>query len=508
MRRGEVVAGKYRLVRELGAGAQGRVWEAVHLQMGTPLALKMLDPNLAATADYVARFKREASAAAALRSSHVVQIFDFGVADSGMPYIAMELLEGEDLGTRLDRITRLKPAAVSSVVTQVARALVRAHKRGIIHRDLKPDNIFLCASEDEGELVKVLDFGVAKGVGGINLARTGTGIVVGTPYYMSPEQAQGEKRIDHRTDLWAVGVIDFEAMIGRRPFEATNLGDLLVKICTASPPRPSSVWPNVPLGFDEWFLRACARKPEDRFNTAKEMAATLAVICGSVPPGLSDSSYVGVPTAVPPDREAMRQAASVRLVEPREASGAADDEETPDENDPTQVMVELPEEIRNAAGIVRLIDDDATPSEPRTVLERPPVERVAPRPVAVQAPPRAPAQKLPAPIPAPPAARTPAEPVSKPPAAVHQAKPPAAPARALHSPPPVHEPEVTDDDDDAVELFDAKELAANIAREQRLQQERAARERRLAFVKRWALPFAILFAFSVAAVVVVLLTRK
>jgi len=194
--------------------------------MGTPLAIKMLDPNLSATADYVARFKREASAAAALRSAHVVQIFDFGVTEGGTPYIAMELLEGEDLGTRLDRITRLKPAQASSVITQVARALTRAHKRGIVHRDLKPDNIFLCVSEDEGELVKVLDFGVAKGVGGVNLARTGTGIVVGTPYYMSPEQAQGEKRIDHRTDLWALGVIAFELLTGSLPIDvrAASIG--------------------------------------------------------------------------------------------------------------------------------------------------------------------------------------------------------------------------------------------------------------------------------------------
>lgn len=480
------------------------MWEALHLQMGTPLAVKMLDPNLAATADYVARFKREASAAAALRSSHVVQIFDFGVTDQGMPYIAMELLEGEDLGTRLDRLTRLKPIQVSSVVTQVARALVRAHKRGIIHRDLKPDNIFLCNAEDEGELVKVLDFGVAKGVGGINLARTGTGIVVGTPYYMSPEQAQGEKRIDHRTDLWALGVIAFETMIGRRPFEATNLGDLLVKICTASPPRPSSIWPNAPVGFDEWFLRACARKVEDRFNSAKEMAATLAVICGSVPAALSDSSYVGIPEAVPPDRDALRRSASVRLVEPS-ATSDNDQDETPDENDPTQVMVDLPEEIRQAAGVVRLLDDDATPSEPRAVVPLAAPARAAPPPVPAQA--QRPRRDVLKPV----ARRAPQDaPARQAPAARSAPSPlPSQPAKPIASEPPRERPQYgSDDDDDAVELFDAKELAANIAREQKLQAERKAHEHRMDLLRRWALPAAILFAFSVAAVLAVVLMRK
>jgi len=483
------------------------VWEAVHLQMGTPLAIKMLDPNLSATADYVARFKREASAAAALRSAHVVQIFDFGVTEGGTPYIAMELLEGEDLGTRLDRLTRLKPAQASSVITQVARALTRAHKRGIVHRDLKPDNIFLCVSEDEGELVKVLDFGVAKGVGGVNLARTGTGIVVGTPYYMSPEQAQGEKRIDHRTDLWALGVIAFEAMVGRRPFEATNLGDLLVKICTAAPPRPSSIWPNAPAGFDEWFLRACARKPEDRFNTAKEMAATLAVVCGTVPAALSDSSYVGIPVAVPPDRDALSRSASVRLVEPRPTGDTSADDE-PGENDPTQVMVELPEEIRQAAGIVRLVDDDPTPSEPRNVAA-PPIERhgghrasagaATPQAASPDAEPHAMAligtsrQPLGA-------RRHP--PASSRPRAV------APPTASLPASPLPRDPEpAPDDEDDAVELFDAKELAASIAREQKRLEALKARERRKAFLKRWALPAAVLVVFCVAAVVAVVLLR-
>jgi serine/threonine-protein kinase len=294
VRAGDVVEGKYRLVRELGAGAQARVWEAEHVQLGTPLAVKLLDPSLATRPDYVTRFKREAAAAASLRSPNVVQIFDFGVADDS-PFIAMELLEGEDLAMRLERVRRLPPEEVAAVITQVARALGRAHNRGIVHRDLKPDNIYLCSDEEgESEVVKVLDFGIAKGINQISLARTGTGVVLGTPYYMSPEQAEGVRAIDHRSDLWSLGVIAFEAMVGARPFLATNLGNLLVKICAQPPPVPSSVEPQVPVGFDDWFLRACARRPEDRFGSAKEMATTLALICGHLPAAMSDSSYITV----------------------------------------------------------------------------------------------------------------------------------------------------------------------------------------------------------------------
>ncbi len=447
MKRGEVVAGKYRLERELGKGSQGHVWESVHLQMGTPLAIKVLDPNLAYRPDYVSRFKREASAAAALRSPHVVQIFDFGIWED-IPYIAMELLEGEDLGSRLDRVRRLPPATVASIVTQVARALVRAHKRGIVHRDMKPDNIYLCADDEgEAEVVKILDFGVAKAVGGVSLARTGTGIVLGTPYYMSPEQAQGDRRIDHRTDLWALGVITFEALVGRRPFEATNLGDLLVKICATDPPLPSKLAADVPEGFDQWFLRACARNPDDRFSSAKEMAATLAILCGSIPAALSDSSYVALfpPRAVPR--------------EPARSSGILSS--TIGENEPTQVMTELPEGVREAVDQhIQALAQHADPDSPP-------------------------------------------KPRSKPHSHARRTGPSATTPRPKPAPRTVDD----EDDDDHVEMFNAADVAAGMAKLQHDQKTKAARARRRALLTqaRWPIVAGVVLLVGILVALLVAL---
>jgi serine/threonine-protein kinase len=420
--------------------------------MGTPLAIKVLDPNLAYRPDYVSRFKREASAAAALRSPHVVQIFDFGIWED-IPYIAMELLEGEDLGTRLDRVRRLPPATVASVVTQVARALVRAHKRGIVHRDMKPDNIYLCTDDEgEAEVVKILDFGVAKAVGGVSLARTGTGIVLGTPYYMSPEQAQGDRQIDHRTDLWALGVITFEALVGRRPFEATNLGDLLVKICATDPPLPSKLAADVPEGFDQWFLRACARNPDDRFSSAKEMAATLAILCGSIPAALSDSSYVALfpPRAVPFEPE------------PARSSGILSS--TIGENEPTQVMTELPEGVRQAVDQhIQALAHQAGPDSPPS-----PKLRKKPHSHARHVGPSA---TTPRPKPAP---------------------------RA---------PGTVDDEDDPVEMFNAADVAAGMAKLRHDQKTEAARARRRALLTqaRWPIVAGIVLIVGILVALLMVL---
>src|SRR5262249_22596563 len=156
----DILAGKYRLIRELGKGGMGSVWMAEHLTLKSPVAVKLIDPEIATNPDAVARFLREARAAAALRSPHVVQILDYG-ADGAAPYIAMELLEGESLGQRLLRLGRLSPAETSRIMTHVARAIGRAHDAGIVHRDLKPENVFV-VKNDEEEIAKVLDFGIAK----------------------------------------------------------------------------------------------------------------------------------------------------------------------------------------------------------------------------------------------------------------------------------------------------------------------------------------------------------
>jgi serine/threonine-protein kinase len=257
----------------------GSVWRAQHLGLDIPCAVKFIEGELAALPEAQARFEREAKAAAQLRSPHVVQILDHGVFE-GTPYIAMELLEGEDLGKRLTRLGRLSAQDTHAIISQVCRALGKAHAAGIVHRDLKPDNIFI-VRDDDREIVKVLDFGIAKSrandLGGSS--NTKTGAMLGTPYYMSPEQAQGVRQVDFRTDLWALAVICFQALTGRLPFESEALGDLLVRIIVSPLPVPSQFGP-VPGGFDQWWLKAAARDPSDRYQSAKDFTDSFALVCG------------------------------------------------------------------------------------------------------------------------------------------------------------------------------------------------------------------------------------
>jgi protein kinase-like protein len=275
-----VLAAKYRLIRQLGQGGMGSVWLAEHLSLRSPVAIKLIEPSIATNPEALARFLREAQAAASLRSPHVVQILDHGV-DGNVPFIAMELLEGESLASRLLRVGRLAPAETAKLMTQVARAMARAHEAGIVHRDLKPDNIYI-VHNDEEELAKVLDFGVAKSsLHGLGLgvsSGTQAGAMLGTPYYMSPEQAQG-RAVDPRSDIWALGVIAWECLLGTRPFDADSLGSLLLAICAHPLPVPSQVG-LVPPGFDAWFARACAREPAQRFQAVKDASGELRRLCG------------------------------------------------------------------------------------------------------------------------------------------------------------------------------------------------------------------------------------
>jgi serine/threonine-protein kinase len=276
---GKIIAERFRLVRELGVGGMGSVWLAHHVGLDTPCAVKFIHGEVQAMPDIRARFEREAKAAAALRSSHVVQILDYGVWD-GFPYIAMEYLEGEDLGQRIKRRGRLSPQETVLIISQVARALTKAHAAGLIHRDLKPENIFL-VPEDDHEIAKVLDFGIAKTHATVvDNATTKAGALLGTPHYMSPEQAQGTKSIDYRSDLWSLGVLAYQCLTGKLPFNSEALGDLLLHIMVNPLPIPSHVVPEVPPTFDIWWQRAAARDAAQRFQSAKELADALAVALG------------------------------------------------------------------------------------------------------------------------------------------------------------------------------------------------------------------------------------
>ncbi len=279
----ELVAGKYRLTRLLGRGGMGSVWEGVHTTLGTRVAVKFIDSEHANSPEARQRFENEARAAATLRSKHVVEVYDHGMTPDGRPFIVMEFLDGEPLDRRLDRMGRLPARDTAHIVLMVCRALSKAHASGIVHRDLKPENVFLVWDDEDGaDVAKVVDFGIAKftdnSVGSSSATRTGS--VLGTPYYMSPEQARGLRSVDYRSDLWSVGVIAFRCITGRLPFEGEAVGDLLVKLCTAPIPVPSQLVPDAPPTFDAWMSRALSREPEHRFQSAQELGGALATVCG------------------------------------------------------------------------------------------------------------------------------------------------------------------------------------------------------------------------------------
>jgi serine/threonine-protein kinase len=268
-----------RLVEQLGVGGMGSVWVADHLALHTRVAVKFMAKELAANVDVVSRFGREAAAASQVKSPHVVQMFDHGVTHDGIPFITMELLEGEDLARRARRVGRPSPPELASIVVQVGKALGKAHERGIVHRDIKPENIFLCESDDGDVFVKVLDFGIAKVNDGVSTS-TRTGAVMGTAYYMSPEQIVGSKGVDHRTDIWALGVVAYEMLTGVRPFDGETVGALALAIHATNPPPPSSINTTLPPQVDAWFARACARDVAQRYQNVKEMTRALAAILG------------------------------------------------------------------------------------------------------------------------------------------------------------------------------------------------------------------------------------
>jgi serine/threonine-protein kinase len=290
---GQILAQRYRLERPLGSGGMGCVWVASHLLLDIPVAVKFIDPALAGLPEVHRRFEREAKAAARLRSAHVVRILDRG-APGETPYLVMELLEGEDLGARLKREQRMPLDAVAALIMELTKGLVCAHEAGIIHRDLKPANVFL-ARVDGGEVAKILDFGLAKAIGGPGGDATKTGLVMGSPSYMSPEQARARSDIDHRTDLWSLAAVAFRALTGRPPFVGDSDTDIVVKVCTENAPPPSALVPDLPQALDAFFAKALARDPGQRFSSAPEMAAALFEV--AVRANAPSHTLMGVPVA-------------------------------------------------------------------------------------------------------------------------------------------------------------------------------------------------------------------
>jgi serine/threonine protein kinase len=301
---GAVLAGKFRLDALVGEGGMGSVWSATHIGLGQAIAIKFISRDFVRSEEALRRFDAEAKAAAQLRSRHVVQVYDTGTLEDGTPYIAMELLHGETLQSRVHRGGPVPLAEAIDVLSQCCKALGRAHGAGIIHRDIKPDNIFLAQSnDDDSALVKILDFGVAK-MGGTgneqgSQGATRTGAVLGTPLYMSPEQARGLKNIDARTDLYSLGLVAYTMFTGNLAFSSESFGDLLLQICTAPLPSLSAGAPWLPPGVDGWFQKACARDPEHRFASAQEFVDGLRNASGVTMRSSLGSSVPEVAGAVP-----------------------------------------------------------------------------------------------------------------------------------------------------------------------------------------------------------------
>lgn len=277
-----VIAGKYRLESKIGEGGMGSVWRATHLRLEKPVAVKIVSATHAASFDARWRFQSEARAAAKLQSKNVVHIEDIGEMDDGTPFMVMELLKGMSLEQRIVREGPLALPETQRILAQVCRVLSRAHSAGIVHRDVKPENIFLAHLDGEDEMVvKVLDFGVAKSASASSTSTTQTGALIGTPMYASPEQARARKDIDGRSDLYSLGLVTFVMLTAKDPFEADSLADLIIHICTGPLPRLLDAAPHaLPPALEDWFARACAREPSDRFATADDFAEGFAKAAG------------------------------------------------------------------------------------------------------------------------------------------------------------------------------------------------------------------------------------
>lgn len=330
-----------RLLRSMSGGAMGSVWLAEHTGLETQVVVKFIAAEVASSPEVVGRFSREAAAASRVKSPHVVQMLDHGVTASGLPYIVMELLEGRDLQQRIREQRRLSAHEVALIIGQVAKALARAHDRGVLHRDIKPSNIFLCDVGNNEIFCKLLDFGIAKTVGsGPDLDTTKAGAILGTPFFMSPEALAGTA-VDHRSDVWALGVLSYMLLTGKRPFRGDSISALTLAIHVNELPKPSAHEPSLPPAFDEWFKKACARDPGQRFQSARELAEALFYALeirdtinvgatGSVPamiaegrgpgdapsqPGLGSSAYNYATSAdAPPRRRRVAIAAVVGLL--------------------------------------------------------------------------------------------------------------------------------------------------------------------------------------------------
>jgi serine/threonine-protein kinase len=275
--------GNYRITAQLGEGGMGKVFLAEHPVIGRKAALKVIHPEFARNADVVARFVNEARAVTQIGHDHIVDVTDFGHTEAGDFYFFMEYLRGERLSDQIAQ-RAFSPARAARVAAQIADALEASHQQGVIHRDLKPDNIVLLARDGTLDFVKVYDFGLAKlthGIEGMPTANTEVGIVMGTPFYMSPEQCDARRTVDHRADIYALGVILFQMLTGGVPFWGEGFGEVMAQHLSCPAPGVRSVAPGVPAALEAIVARALAKDPDERFQTMAELREALLAAGGT-----------------------------------------------------------------------------------------------------------------------------------------------------------------------------------------------------------------------------------
>ena len=273
---GDVLAGKYRVEAVLGVGGMGIVVQARHLDLDEKVALKFLLPQAVQSKEATERFVREAKAAVRLRSEHVARVRDVGKLDNGAPYMVMEFLDGSDLSRAVQEKGALSIDESVAFVLQACEAIGEAHSLGIIHRDLKPQNLFVTRRVDGRPLVKVLDFGISKSIdakSGLSLTRTSS--IMGSPLYMSPEQMRSSKNVDQRSDIWGLGVILYELLTGRVPFEAEAIPELCLKVVQEPAEPPKSLRPEISEGLSAVVLKCLEKEPSRRFENVADLAAAL-----------------------------------------------------------------------------------------------------------------------------------------------------------------------------------------------------------------------------------------
>jgi tRNA A-37 threonylcarbamoyl transferase component Bud32 len=267
--------GNYRILNKIGTGGMGAVYLAEHPLIGKRVALKVIHRELAGNRDVVSRFFQEARAVNKIGNEHIVEIHDFGVSPEGDHFYIMEYLEGLTLASVLSREKVIDVMRALYIAAQIANALAAAHAAGIIHRDLKPDNIMLMTRLGDRDFVKVLDFGLAKVFSAGTAVKTAAGVLLGTPQYMSPEACEGRGEIDHRTDVYALGVLLFQMMTGVLPFDGDTMGDVLVKQVTTLPPAPRAMNPAIPPSVEQILLRCLAKPVDARFATMAQLREAL-----------------------------------------------------------------------------------------------------------------------------------------------------------------------------------------------------------------------------------------